>query len=66
MSKRGRWVYYRRADTDAPVAVRNTYSYLQHCVGLRAEVKRDQARLVKITSIDPEELCRIQAARKAA
>src|SRR5688500_7640012 len=46
--KAGRWIYYRRAGDDAPAAVRNTYSYLQHCVGLRPEVKADAARLSSI------------------
>jgi len=46
--KQGRWIYYRRADDSAPAAVRNTYSYLQHCIGLRPEVKQDAAKLGKI------------------
>ena len=46
--KQGRWIYYRRADDSAPAAVRNTYSYLQHCIGLRPEVKADAAKLSTI------------------
>jgi ArsR family transcriptional regulator, arsenate/arsenite/antimonite-responsive transcriptional repressor len=45
--KQGRWIYYRRAGDSAP-AVRNTYSYLQHCIGLRPEVKADAAKLSSI------------------
>jgi len=46
--KQGRWIYYRRAGDGAPAIVRNTYSYLQHCVGLRPEVKADTLRLAEI------------------
>lgn len=61
--KRGRWIFYRRAGDDAPALVRNTYSYLQHCLGLRAGVKADMEALDRILSLDPVELCRIQDAR---
>src|SRR5688500_15637982 len=43
--KDGRWIYYRRAGENAPAAVRNTYSYLQHCIGLKSEVKADAVKL---------------------
>jgi DNA-binding transcriptional ArsR family regulator len=50
--KQGRWIFYRRADANAPAAVRNTYSYLQHCVGLKPEIKADYARLAEIIERD--------------
>ena len=52
--KQGRWIYYRRADDSAPAAVRNTYSYLQHCVGLRPEIKADAAKLERIIACGDE------------
>jgi DNA-binding transcriptional ArsR family regulator len=48
--KAGRWIYYRRAGDGAPAAVRNTYSYLQHCIGLKPEVKADAAKLGEIVA----------------
>jgi ArsR family transcriptional regulator, arsenate/arsenite/antimonite-responsive transcriptional repressor len=60
--KQGRWVYYRRAGEDAGALVRNTYSYLQHCLGLRPEFKADQEKLDQILKQDPSELSRQQIA----
>lgn len=61
--KDGRWVYYRRADENAPAAVRNTFSYLQHCLALKPQLKADQAALETILRTDPEVLSRKQVAK---
>jgi arsenate reductase len=60
-SKRGRWIYYRRAGEGAPALVRNTYSWLQHCLALDLQVRADGEQLQRVCCIDPEVLSHLQS-----
>ena len=56
--KQGRWVYYRLADSSAPVQVQKTLAWLLEAVTKKPEIRDDRKRLKEILKIDPETLCK--------
>lgn len=61
--KRGRWMYYRQADDDAPAAIRKTLEWINFCLPRSAEIKQDRNQLKIIAKLDRHELCRRQSSR---
>ena len=61
-SKRGKWVYYRLSHDDSHVA--QVQSFLEGLLPEDDTVQRDRRTVDKILAIDPEQLCRLQAAGK--
>lgn len=59
--KVGRWIHYRRADTDAPREALSALAWLDDLLRRNDQVRRDRARVADILKRDPEELCRTQA-----
>ena len=55
--KQGRWMYYRRADDDAPPVIRNAIAWMVRSLGSASQVLEDKQRLATICSMDPRELC---------
>ncbi|MBM4090072.1 MAG: winged helix-turn-helix transcriptional regulator, partial [Planctomycetes bacterium] len=60
--KEGRWIYYRRADKNAPPAVRRAIAWVTQCVGADPQAVRDKQRLAEIRTQDPHDLCVSQGA----
>jgi DNA-binding transcriptional ArsR family regulator len=61
--KRGRWMYYRKAGSDAPSEVRLALEWIDSCLHRSSKIKQDQNQLKTITRLDRHELCRRQALR---
>jgi DNA-binding transcriptional ArsR family regulator len=61
--KEGRWMYYRQAGRDAPVAARAALRWVQQALTEDPQTQRDAKRLEAILKIDPEVLCRKQCKR---
>lgn len=61
--KEGRWIYYRWSAA-APEAVQSALQWVCGCCCGEPQVAADRSRVQEITSMDPEELCRRQCARK--
>jgi ArsR family transcriptional regulator len=59
--KDGRWIYYRRSGADAPGPVREALAWLDGSFNGDPDRLEDEARLERILSVTPEELCRINA-----
>ena len=55
--KQGRWMYYRRADNDAPPVIRQAISWMVRSLGSAPQVIQDRQRLATICTMDPRELC---------
>lgn len=58
--KSERWVYYRLADPNAPVAVREALDWVKKSLGKSEEATADGKRLKKILKMDLQEICRRQ------
>lgn len=56
--KTERWVYYRLAGKDAPVAVREVVDWVHKSLGKTAEAQADAAKLGRILKLDLAEVCR--------
>jgi ArsR family transcriptional regulator, arsenate/arsenite/antimonite-responsive transcriptional repressor len=61
--KEGRWVYYRLAGKGAPDNVQKALAWIIASTQDDPQVTADRKRLNKIMQLEPEELCRLQAAR---
>jgi DNA-binding transcriptional ArsR family regulator len=64
--KEGRWMYYRLADDDAPVAARKAIAWVAGSLSGDAQVHRDKQRLAAICTSDPHELCVAQGSGRRA
>lgn len=59
MKKRGKWVFYSIAGAEAPKNVRQLLDWvISSAIGSEA-ARRDLKKLGKITSVPPEELCKV-------
>jgi DNA-binding transcriptional ArsR family regulator len=58
--KKGRWVYYRAAETSTIEEVRGALHWLCSCLGECDQICRDRSRLGQIVRLEPEQLCKIQ------
>lgn len=58
--KAERWVYYRRADDSAPVAVREAIDWVDKSLSRADEALNDTRQLKKIRQTDLSEICRRQ------
>lgn len=56
--KTERWVYYRLAGKDAPVAVREAIDWVHKSLGKTAEAEADATKLKNILKMDLAEVCR--------
>lgn len=56
--KTERWVYYRLAGKEAPVAVREAIDWVHKSLGATDEAKADAAKLKDILKLDLVEVCR--------
>ena len=61
--KRGRWMYYQQAGSEASDEVKRVLEWLHSCLPRSPRIKQDQNQVGKITKIDRIELCRRQACR---
>jgi len=64
--KDGRWIYYRLAGEEAPVAAQGALEWVLANLGKSPRVREDARRLKGILRLDPHELCRRQAETAAA
>jgi DNA-binding transcriptional ArsR family regulator len=60
--KQGRWAYFRAAGDDAGPAVAGALRWALESFGRTPQARKDQKTLKAVLRIDPEELCRRQAA----
>ncbi len=60
--KDGRWIYYRLAGADAPLAVKLAIRWVWQSLADDPQVAADSDRLEEILKIDPQELCGSQCA----
>ena len=58
--KSERWVYYRLADSRAPVAVREALDWVNKSLGKSPEAAADAKQLGRILKMDVQEICRRQ------
>ncbi len=58
--KEGRWMYYELPKKNGPAAAREALRWVQRTTADDPEVADDGARLKKILSMDPVELCKRQ------
>ncbi|HEY9174363.1 MAG TPA: metalloregulator ArsR/SmtB family transcription factor [Verrucomicrobiae bacterium] len=56
--KTERWVYYRLAGKEAPVAVREAIDWVHKSLGATDEAKADAAKVKEILKLDLAEVCR--------
>jgi DNA-binding transcriptional ArsR family regulator len=61
--KEGRWVYYRVATQEVPDEVREVLNWVSNCCGDSDEAQGDKKALVRILSLEPEDLCQLQGSR---
>lgn len=61
--KRGRWVYYRIANSDAPAEAKKALEFVRSCLLQSTRIQQDKQRLAAIIEMDPNEICRQQSAR---
>jgi DNA-binding transcriptional ArsR family regulator len=61
--KRGRWMYYRQADTGAPAEARKALEWIRSSLSSTARIRADRKRLAAILKLDRGKLCRTQNAR---
>jgi len=59
--KNGRWIYYRLADDDVPVAASEATAWVMKALSSDPRTRKDDARLKQILKFEPEVLCRRQA-----
>ncbi len=58
--KDGRWVYYRLAGREAPLALRRAIEWVRRSLADDPHVLGDAERLARILKLDPEALCESQ------
>lgn len=56
--KTERWVYYRLAGKESPVAVREAIDWVHKSLGTTDEAKADAAKVKEILQLDLAEVCR--------
>lgn len=56
--KTERWVYYRLAGKESPVAVREAIDWVHKSLGATDEAKADAAKVKEILKLDLAEVCR--------
>jgi DNA-binding transcriptional ArsR family regulator len=61
--KTERWVYYRLADQDAPITVREAIDWVHKSLGRTAEADADAAQLKTILKMDLAEICKRRCRR---
>jgi DNA-binding transcriptional ArsR family regulator len=61
--KRGRWMYYRQADAQAGLHVRQALEWLRAGLSRSIRIQDDRKRLAAIVKADRDELCKKQNAR---
>lgn len=61
--KEGRWIYFKLAGKDAPVAVREAIDWVNKSLGRSERALADAKLLKKVLSQDPVELCKRQCCR---
>jgi ArsR family transcriptional regulator len=61
--KEGRWIYYSLPGKGAAAPVREVTRWLQGAVAEDARIVDDAARLKKVLTMDPVELCRKQCCK---
>ncbi len=61
--KRGRWMYYRRAENKSSPAAEEMVSFVRSSLEQEATARRDRARLAAILRRDPHEICRSRIRR---
>ena len=61
--KKGRWMYYRQADSKAPVEARTVLEWLRSSLSESTRIRTDQRRLSTILKVNRDELCRRQSTR---
>lgn len=59
--KEGRWIFYRSADGDSPVAAREIAAVVSRLFAVSPEAGEDAKRLGQIVKMDRDELCRKQS-----
>src|SRR3974390_2676114 len=58
--KDGRWIYYRLSGKEAPTSVRRAIEWVTQSINGADQVAEDAARLKKILTMAPVELCKRQ------
>lgn len=61
--KEGRWIYFKLAGKDAPVAVREAMDWVKKSLGKSERARADAKLLKKVLNQDPVELCKRQGCR---
>jgi DNA-binding transcriptional ArsR family regulator len=61
--KEGRWIYFKLAAKDAPVAVREAIDWVKKSLGQSERALADAKLLKKILKQNPVELCKRQCCR---
>jgi DNA-binding transcriptional ArsR family regulator len=61
--KKGRWMYYRQADSKAPLEARSALKWLRSSLSESTKIQTDQRRLSTILKVNRDELCRRQSPR---
>jgi len=61
--KQGRWMYYRLADEDVPLAAKDALTWALNSLCRDKQRDRDAKHLLQILSMDPEVLCLTQRER---
>ena len=61
--KKGRWVYYSLACGDVPSEVCAACQWIFESIENEPKIKADLEKLKQVMKLDPEELCKVQAAR---
>jgi ArsR family transcriptional regulator, arsenate/arsenite/antimonite-responsive transcriptional repressor len=56
--KEGRWIYFKLAGNDAPVAVREALDWVKKSLARRPRAVEDAKRLKLVLKQDPSELCK--------
>ena len=56
--KDGRWIYYRLAKTDTPVAVAGAIDWIFNSLKKDQSVREDEKRMKGILKLDPDKLCK--------
>ena len=61
--KRGRWMYYQQAGSDASTEVQHVLEWLHTYLPRSPRIKQDQNQVKMIAKLDRNELCRRQTCR---
>jgi len=57
-SKRGRWIYYRRCESNSSRLCNQAFEWIDDTLLDDKTIIADQAKLAKILAMEPEELCK--------